>query len=46
MNYPNKKVEGDKSGNLTDKKSKVNTREHAMTDVEAEVASNEVTVLF
>ncbi|XP_027086615.1 uncharacterized protein [Coffea arabica] len=43
MNCPNRKVEGDKSGNLTDKKPKVNARVHTMTDVEAEVSGNVVT---
>ena len=43
MNSPNRKVEGDKSGNLTDKKPKVNARVHAMTDVGAEVAGDVVT---
>ncbi|XP_027155824.1 uncharacterized protein LOC113756301, partial [Coffea eugenioides] len=43
MNCPNRKVEGDKSGNLTDKKPKVNARVHTMTDVEAEVSGDMVT---
>ncbi|XP_027082397.1 uncharacterized protein [Coffea arabica] len=43
MNCPNRKVEGDKSGNLTDKKPKVNARVRAMTDVEAEVSGDVVT---
>nr|XP_027099053.1 uncharacterized protein LOC113718341 [Coffea arabica] len=43
MNCPNRKVERDKSGNLTDKKPKVNARVHAMTDVRAEVAGDVVT---
>nr|XP_027076961.1 uncharacterized protein LOC113700701 [Coffea arabica] len=43
MNCPNKKLEGDKYGNPTDKKPKINARVHAMTDVEAEVSGDVVT---
>ena len=43
MNCPNKKVEGDKGGNSTDKNPKVNAMVYAMTDIEAEASGDIVT---